>query len=57
MEPAPGDNWIKDAPPHIMILTPGDLSAYPAVPGNEPWNMFPDTSFAHLMINIHMPEE
>ncbi len=56
MEPAPGSDWIKDAPPHVMILTPGDLSAYTQVPGNEPWAMFPDTSFAHIMVNIHMPE-
>ena len=55
LEPAPGGDWIKDAPPHIMILTPGDLSTFTQVPGNEPWAMFPDTSFAHLMVNIHMP--
>ncbi len=51
-EPAPGEDWIKDAPPHLMILVPGDLSAYPATPGPEPWVMFAGTSFDHLMINV-----
>ncbi len=56
-EPAPGDNWIKGAPPHLMILTPGDISDYPRTPGPEPWNMFPDTPFAHLMVTVLAPVE
>ena len=56
-EPAPGDNWIKDAPPHMMILTPGDLSAYSQTPGMEPWNMFPNTSFQHLMVTVPLSVE
>jgi hypothetical protein len=54
-EPGPDEEWIKDAPPHMMILSPGDLSGYPRTPGPEPWAMFPDTSFAHLMLAVPMP--
>jgi hypothetical protein len=56
-EPPPGQDWGKDGPPHMMVLTPGDLSAYGRTPGPEPWVMFPDTSFAHLMVAVPMPAE
>ena len=55
-EPGPGEKWIKDAPPHLMLLIPGDLASYPLTPGPEPWTMFSDTSFAHLMVALPMPE-
>lgn len=56
-EPAAGQAWIKNAPPHMMVLTPGDLSGYSHTPGPEPWVMYADTSFAHLMLAIPMPEK
>ncbi len=51
-EPAPGQAWNKNAPPHMMILVPGDLSAYPTTPGLEPWVMFAGTTFQHLMVAV-----
>ncbi|MCB0088874.1 MAG: hypothetical protein KDE54_13245, partial [Caldilineaceae bacterium] len=56
-EPGPDEEWIIDAPPHMMILTPGDLSGYSRTPGPQPWAMFPDTSFAHIMLAIPMPAQ
>ena len=56
-EPVDGDEWIKDTPPHLMVLSPGDLSNYPTKPGPEPWSMFPDTSFAHLMVTVPVAAE
>ena len=45
----------KGSPPHMMIFVPGSyegLAAFPTEPGPLPWNMFPDTPYAHLMVTM-----
>ena len=55
-EPAPGQDYAKNGPPHLMLLTPGELSSYTQTPGPEPWSMYGETQFAHLMVAIPMPD-
>jgi hypothetical protein len=55
-EPPPGQDWGRGGP-HVMILTPGDLSGYSHTLGVPPWVMYPDTPFAHLMVGVQMPEK
>ncbi len=41
------------SPPHVMILTPESNASHVSFtrkPGPQPWVMFPDTSYQHLMI-------
>jgi len=41
------------SPPHIMVFTPesnASLTAFTTEPGPQPWVMFPETSYQHLMV-------
>ena len=48
------------SPPHMMFFAPGsndDLTAFTTEPGPTPWVMFPDTTYAHLMLTqVPRPE-
>jgi hypothetical protein len=51
--PAPGNAWIAEGPPHLMIVTPDPtmlegISTDPANGG--PWVMWKGTPYAHLMV-------
>lgn len=53
-EPAPGNEWIADSGPHLMLLVPdpGMLEGLPTSPGNGPWVMWSDTPYAHVMVPV-----
>jgi hypothetical protein len=51
--PAPGNQWLQDGGPHIMVVVPDPalvegLSTDPANGG--PWVMWKGTPYAHIMI-------
>lgn len=53
-EPPAGKPWI-DTGPHVMILNIGDrFDGYPKSNDNikQPWVMYPNTPYAHLMIPV-----
>lgn len=51
--PEPGNEWIQDGGPHIMIVVPDAslLEDLPTDPDNGgPWVMWKGTPYAHIMI-------
>ena len=58
--PAPGNEWIPDGPPHIMVLVSDHelLESLPTDPDNGgPWVMWKGTPYAHIMIpTVPRPE-
>ena len=54
LEPAAGDVWHVE-PPHIMLIFPHDLdpAAYSSdYQSGQPWVMFDDTPYEHLMVPV-----
>jgi hypothetical protein len=54
LEPAAGDVWHVE-PPHIMFIFPNDLdpAAYSSdYQSGQPWVMFDDTPYEHLMVPV-----
>ncbi|MDX8454916.1 hypothetical protein RFM98_19295 [Mesorhizobium sp. VK9D] len=52
-KPPEGADWLHDGP-HVMVMNAPDIMAlYPHEPVvNQPYVMFPDTPYAHLMIPV-----
>ena len=54
-EPKPGDDWVAGLGPHLMMLIP-DRTMLENIPTKSqnggPWIMWPDTPYAHLMIQV-----
>ena len=54
-DPKPGDDWVAGLGPHLMILV-SDRTMLENIPTNSqnggPWIMWPDTPYAHLMIQL-----
>lgn len=58
--PEPGNEWIPDGPPHIMIVVSDHemLENLPTDPDNGgPWVMWKGTPYAHIMIPTVPREE
>ena len=52
-KPTEGAEWLHDGP-HVMVMNAPDIMAlYPHEPDQtQPYVMFPDTPYAHLMIPV-----
>ena len=59
-KPDPNNNWV-DTGPHVMVVgAKGIMKGYPnkAKPDtSQPYVMWPDTPYEHLMIPVQMPEK
>jgi len=58
-KPEPNNNWVETGP-HVMIVgAKGMMEGYPraAKPDTaQPYVMWPDTPYEHLMLPVQMPE-
>jgi hypothetical protein len=58
-EPDASNNWVETGP-HVMVVgAKGMMTGYPrnAKPDtSQPYVMWPDTPYEHLMLPVHMPE-
>lgn len=51
--PEPGNEWLEEAVPHLMIIVPDNsmLSGLPVTPEDGgPWVMWRDTPYVHIMV-------
>lgn len=58
-KPDAGNNWIETGP-HVMVVgAAGMMAGYPRTPKpdtSQPYVMWPDTPYEHLMLPVRMPE-
>ncbi|MEZ0171179.1 hypothetical protein [Microvirga sp. TS319] len=58
-KPEPNNNWVETGP-HVMIVgAKGMMEGYPRDPKpdtSQPYVMWPDTPYEHLMLPVQMPE-
>jgi hypothetical protein len=58
-KPEAANNWVETGP-HVMVVgAKGMMEGYPRNPKpdtSQPYVMWPDTPYEHLMLPVHLPE-